>query len=155
MKAATSTFSQPRLQCGYHAGFDAREALDPTLQAHLFALDPIRMASRTAGTGRRYIVRRSTIHGRGVFALANIPKGTRLMEYIGERISHREADRPDAYGAMCALLLGLQALGKKVAAFNQDGALEQLLFLPGVAQVQKSFLSQRTHLLQYFFVYFH
>ena len=51
------------------------------------------MASRTAGTGRRYIVRRSTIHGRGVFALANIPKGTWLMEYIGERISHRESDR--------------------------------------------------------------
>jgi hypothetical protein len=51
------------------------------------------MASSTAGTGRRYIVRRSTIHGRGVFALADIPKGTRLMEYIGERISHREADR--------------------------------------------------------------
>ena len=51
------------------------------------------MASRIEGTGRRYIVRRSKIHGRGVFALAHIPKGTRLMEYIGERISHREADR--------------------------------------------------------------
>ncbi|MGZ8153979.1 MAG: SET domain-containing protein [Burkholderiales bacterium] len=51
------------------------------------------MASRTAGTGRRYIVRRSKIHGRGVFALADIRKGTRLMEYIGERISHGEADR--------------------------------------------------------------
>ena len=51
------------------------------------------MASLTAVTGRRYIVRRSSIHGRGVFALADIPKGTRLMEYIGERISHREADR--------------------------------------------------------------
>ena len=51
------------------------------------------MASRIEGTGRRYIVRRSKIHGRGVFALAQIPKGTRLMEYIGERISHREADR--------------------------------------------------------------
>jgi SET domain-containing protein len=51
------------------------------------------MASRIAGAGRRYIVRRSKIHGRGVFALADIAKGTRLMEYIGERISHREADR--------------------------------------------------------------
>ena len=43
--------------------------------------------------GRRYAVRRSNIHGRGVFALTDIPKGTRLMEYVGERISHKEADR--------------------------------------------------------------
>jgi SET domain-containing protein len=28
-----------------------------------------------------------------VFALTDIPKGTRLMEYLGERISHEEADR--------------------------------------------------------------
>ena len=40
--------------------------------------------------GRRYIVRRSKIHGRGVFALTDIPKGTRLMEYLGERITHRK-----------------------------------------------------------------
>ena len=51
------------------------------------------MPSSTLSTGRRYIVRSSTIHGRGVFASADIPKGTRLMEYRGERISHREADR--------------------------------------------------------------
>lgn len=44
-------------------------------------------------TGRRYIVRRSKIHGKGIFALQDIPKGTRLMEYLGERITHREADR--------------------------------------------------------------
>lgn len=42
---------------------------------------------------RRYAVRHSHIHGRGVFALAAIPKGTRLMEYLGERITHAEADR--------------------------------------------------------------
>jgi SET domain-containing protein len=41
---------------------------------------------------RRFIVRRSSIHGRGVFALAPIPKGTRIIEYKGERISHEEAD---------------------------------------------------------------
>ena len=49
--------------------------------------------SSTAANGRRYIVRRSKIHGRGVFALTDIPRGTRVMEYIGERITHREADR--------------------------------------------------------------
>ena len=43
--------------------------------------------------GRRYIVRRSKIHGKGIFALTDIPKGTRLMEYLGERITHKEADR--------------------------------------------------------------
>jgi hypothetical protein len=38
-------------------------------------------------------VRDSAIHGRGVFALRHVPKGTRIIEYLGERISHAEADR--------------------------------------------------------------
>ncbi len=37
--------------------------------------------------------RNSPIHGRGVYALAPIRKGTRILEYLGERISHAEADR--------------------------------------------------------------
>ena len=41
---------------------------------------------------QRLAVRRSPIHGRGVFALTLIPKKTRLIEYTGERISHEEAD---------------------------------------------------------------
>jgi SET domain-containing protein len=36
--------------------------------------------------------RNSTIHGRGVYAVAPIKKGTRVLEYLGERISHGEAD---------------------------------------------------------------
>jgi SET domain-containing protein len=40
-----------------------------------------------------YRVRRSKIHGRGVFAARRIRKGTRIIEYIGERVSHAEADR--------------------------------------------------------------
>jgi SET domain-containing protein len=43
-------------------------------------------------TPRRFAVRRSAIHGRGVFALTLIPKRTRVIEYTGERISHEEAD---------------------------------------------------------------
>jgi len=39
------------------------------------------------------VVRNSRIHGRGVFAAANILKGTRITEYVGDRISHAEADR--------------------------------------------------------------
>src|SRR2546423_12678188 len=51
------------------------------------------MSRTTERSGRRYTVRHSSIHGRGVFALTDIPKATRLMEYIGERITHKEADR--------------------------------------------------------------
>ncbi len=40
-----------------------------------------------------FAVRRSRVHGRGAFALRRIRKGTRLVEYLGERVSHREADR--------------------------------------------------------------
>jgi len=42
---------------------------------------------------RRVSVRRSDIQGRGVFALRPIRRGSSIIEYIGERISHREADR--------------------------------------------------------------
>jgi uncharacterized protein len=35
----------------------------------------------------------SGIHGRGVYATRAIKKGTRIIEYLGERISHAEADR--------------------------------------------------------------
>ena len=37
--------------------------------------------------------RNSPIHGKGVYALAPIKKGTRIIEYLGDRISHAEADR--------------------------------------------------------------
>src|SRR6266850_7895891 len=38
-------------------------------------------------------VRRSDVHGLGGFAAKRIPKGTRIIEYVGERVSHDEADR--------------------------------------------------------------
>jgi SET domain-containing protein len=38
-------------------------------------------------------VRESPIHGKGVFALRPITRGTRIIEYTGERISWEEADR--------------------------------------------------------------
>lgn len=37
-------------------------------------------------------VRRSKVHGRGVFARKAIRKGTRVIEYLGDRVSHTEAD---------------------------------------------------------------
>ncbi|HEY8470035.1 MAG TPA: SET domain-containing protein-lysine N-methyltransferase [Longimicrobiales bacterium] len=42
---------------------------------------------------RPFVVKKSPIHGKGVFATRRIPKGTRLIEYKGERISWEEADR--------------------------------------------------------------
>lgn len=43
-----------------------------------------------------YRVARSRVHGRGVFATRTIRKGTCIIEYVGERISHEEADRRHA-----------------------------------------------------------
>ena len=48
-----------------------------------------------------FVVRRSRLHGKGAFAARRIRKGRRIIEYIGERISHEEADRryaPDGKG---------------------------------------------------------
>ena len=45
----------------------------------------------------RYRVRRSKIHGRGVFAARRIRKGTRVVEYTGEIVSEAEADRRIAH----------------------------------------------------------
>jgi len=38
-------------------------------------------------------LRRSPIHGLGAFARTDIPKGTKIIEYVGEKIGNREADR--------------------------------------------------------------
>jgi SET domain-containing protein len=38
-------------------------------------------------------LRQSEIHGLGAFARTDIPKGTRIIEYVGEKISNAEADR--------------------------------------------------------------
>ena len=43
--------------------------------------------------GPLYEVRRSRIQGRGLFALRRIRRGTRIVEYTGERISYEEGDR--------------------------------------------------------------
>lgn len=45
------------------------------------------------GTRPRIVRRRSAISGWGVYALDPISKNTRIIDYAGERISHRESDR--------------------------------------------------------------
>jgi len=39
------------------------------------------------------IVRKSKIHGTGVFARTDIPEGTRVIEYVGDKITKAESDR--------------------------------------------------------------
>ena len=51
------------------------------------------MPTQKRGSAPLYKVRQSRIHGRGVFAARKIRKGTRVIEYLGERVSHAEADR--------------------------------------------------------------
>ena len=41
---------------------------------------------------RRYVARRSPIHGNGVFATAPIARGEEIIEYKGTLMSHAEAD---------------------------------------------------------------
>jgi SET domain-containing protein len=50
------------------------------------------MASGKAVKPARIRVRRSEVHGSGVFATRPIRKGTRIIEYTGERITHAQAD---------------------------------------------------------------
>jgi SET domain-containing protein len=51
------------------------------------------MSMSNNGREPLYVVRDSHIHGRGVFAARRIRKGTRIVEYTGERITNKEADR--------------------------------------------------------------
>ncbi len=50
-------------------------------------------ATASATRGRRIQVRRSGVHGKGVFALQDIPKGEVIIEYVGEIIDWKEALR--------------------------------------------------------------
>lgn len=38
-------------------------------------------------------VKKSKIHGTGIYAKKNIPEGTRVIEYVGERVTKKESDR--------------------------------------------------------------
>jgi SET domain-containing protein len=58
------------------------------------ARSPDNRGKTTAGKAiPPYRVRASRIHGKGVFATRPIRKGTRIIEYRGERISPEEADK--------------------------------------------------------------
>jgi uncharacterized protein len=71
----------------------------------------------------RIKMRDSKIHGRGVFATRAIPKGTRLVEYKGERITWKQADDryPDVPGAPSHTFLF--SVGKVVIDANKKGTV--------------------------------
>jgi SET domain-containing protein len=50
------------------------------------------MASRPTPDTPAFKIRRSAIAGRGAFAVRPIRKGEKIIEYVGERISHPVAD---------------------------------------------------------------
>ena len=41
----------------------------------------------------RIVIRNSRVHGRGVYAARKLKAGERIIEYRGERITWKEADR--------------------------------------------------------------
>ena len=47
--------------------------------------------SKTRNPAVRIKVRKSGVHGRGVYATQFIPEGTRIIEYTGERVSEEAA----------------------------------------------------------------
>ena len=51
------------------------------------------MATRESKSRRRFVVRNSGIHGKGVFAVTHIPTGTRLIEYKGELLTEAQVDK--------------------------------------------------------------
>lgn len=69
----------------------SRGARKPAQQHHAHMRHAVR-AAVVSPTPSLYEVRRSRIHGSGVYAVRPISKGTRIVEYLGDRISHEEAD---------------------------------------------------------------
>lgn len=65
-------------------------------------------------------VKKSPIHGRGVFALEKIPWGTKIIEYKGELITDGVAEARLAGGADC--IFELRAGGNIDGAVNGNDA---------------------------------
>ena len=59
----------------------------------MYRMNNGRQVKSTNGSGRRIVVRRSGVHGKGVYAVQPLAKGETVIEYIGEVISWREALR--------------------------------------------------------------
>ncbi len=51
------------------------------------------MTTKKSKPHRRFVVRNSGIHGKGVFAITHIPAHTRLIEYKGKRLTEAQVDK--------------------------------------------------------------
>ncbi|HKO89457.1 MAG TPA: SET domain-containing protein-lysine N-methyltransferase [Burkholderiales bacterium] len=73
---------------------------DKKSEASLDAASEDSVLTSTKKKQKLYEVRGSAVHGRGVFAATDIPKGTRIVEYKGKRITYKEACKlyPDVDG---------------------------------------------------------
>ena len=80
----------PRL--AYNAAFSRAR---PYTRAPMISMYRMTMSAQAPlpSRGRRIQVRRSGVHGKGVFALQRIAEGERIIEYKGELITWREALR--------------------------------------------------------------
>jgi SET domain-containing protein len=68
-----------------------KPAKSPPIKKSAKAAGPKKVATKFAASDK-VEVRNSKIHGRGVYAIQPIKKGARVIEYLGERVSHYEAD---------------------------------------------------------------
>ena len=85
--------------------------------------------NHTAPAGRRIQVRRSGVHGKGVFAVRDIEAGEVLIEYTGERITWAEAlDRhPHDPFAGCRHRIREVAVGGGLAGCGHDRCFHVML----------------------------
>ena len=60
----------------------------PAFRRHLY-----KVKTKKTHNGPRVVRRRSNIHGSGVFARLPLAKGSKIIEYAGERISDKECER--------------------------------------------------------------
>ncbi len=66
---------------------------NPMTQARAAKTTPPAAKAPQARGGKRIQVRRSGVHGKGMFALVDLPAGEEVIEYIGEVITWKEALR--------------------------------------------------------------
>jgi SET domain-containing protein len=64
---------------------------DAEARADRSPLEFVSKKSKSRKSGRRIDVRKSGVHGHGVYATRFIPKGRRIIEYTGERVSWEAA----------------------------------------------------------------
>jgi len=71
-----------------------KKVLSKRVAAKTAAVKKSNVAIKPESTVNPYItIRRSKIHGNGMFAKRNIPKGTQIIEYIGNKLTKAQSDK--------------------------------------------------------------